>query len=497
MNRKKNLTSALIYQISHMIYGLLIPKMTLEAFGSDINGLVSSITQFLSFISLFEGGLGAVALSELYRPIEEKNNEQVKNVIRSCQGFFHKIAVFFVIYTIVLSNTYSFFVRDKYDDNFIISLTFVLSLTTLAEYLFSITYKLFLQASQKIYIVNYLNSAILYINILIAFIVIKWFPNIIILKLFSSIAFFIQPIIYHFFIPKEYSKINKHRSSKSVLKNRWSGFAQNLAHYVNMNTDIVLITIFGSFNDVSIYSVYLLGVNAIRVIISSITNSYHSSLGLYIARKDQKNLESQFKKFFLYTCCGSISLFCTCMLVVNQFVSIYTRNVSDCNYYQPYFALVIILSNLLYCIREPFRLLILASGMFKETNFGSMMEAVLNLSISLILIKPLGLIGIAIGTFVAIFYRMVYFIFFLKNRIIKLRLREYTRYIYTGTCLIIINIILYILIDYNIESFLQFFFLAFIVLLFECFVSCLFFIGVKQVSASIKRFIEKINLIKR
>lgn len=256
-----------------MIYGLLIPKMTLEAFGSDINGLVSSITQFLSFISLFEGGLGAVALSELYRPIEEKNNEQVKNVMRSCQGFFHKIAAFFVIYTIVLSNTYSFFVRDKYDDNFIISLTFVLSLTTLAEYLFSITYKLFLQASQKIYIVNYLNTAILYINILIAFIVIKWFPNIIILKLFSSIAFFIQPIIYNFFIPKEYSKINKHRNSKSVLKNRWSGFAQNLAHYVNMNTDIVLITIFGSFNDVSIYSVYLLGVNAIRVIISSITNT--------------------------------------------------------------------------------------------------------------------------------------------------------------------------------------------------------------------------------
>ena len=39
-------------------------------FGSEINGLVSSITQFLSFISLLEGGLGAVVLAELYLPIE-------------------------------------------------------------------------------------------------------------------------------------------------------------------------------------------------------------------------------------------------------------------------------------------------------------------------------------------------------------------------------------------------------------------------------------------
>lgn len=493
MNNKKNFLSALIYQIVHIIYGFLIPKLILETFGSDINGLVSSITQFLSFISLFEGGLGAVVLAELYSPIEENNHERIKNLMISCQQFFGKIGMLFIGYTAILSGIYSFSFREKYNISFIVALVFVLSLTTLAQYLFSITYRLYLQASQKIYVTNYLNTVILFVNTIIAIVVIKCFPDVIVLKLLSSIAFFVQPIIYQFFIPKEYIRTKKGIYSKVPLKNRWSGFAQNLAHYVNMNTDIVLITIFCTFTDVSIYSVYLLGVNAIRSVISNIANSYQSALGLYIARKDKKLLESKFKEFCIFTCGVSLCLFCTCLLVVNQFVSVYTKNLSDGNYYQPYFAAVIILANLIYCIREPFRLLILASGQFKETNFGSIMEAVINLGLSLMLIKSLGLLGIAIGTFVAILYRMIYFVIFLKKKTINLNSNEYIKYIHRGMCIITVNIVLYGLVRYNVDSFGEFFAYTFAVLFVESIVSCLFFIGPKQSGSAIKNIVNVKN----
>lgn len=93
MNKRKNLLSALLYQITHLIYGLVVPRLILGSFGSELNGMVSSITQFLSFISLLEGGLGAVVLAELYTPIEENDDNRIKGILYSCQSFLDRKSV--------------------------------------------------------------------------------------------------------------------------------------------------------------------------------------------------------------------------------------------------------------------------------------------------------------------------------------------------------------------------------------------------------------------
>lgn len=72
MNNKKNAISSLILQSTTIIQGLILPRLILYTFGSETNGLVSSINNLLGFISLLEGGLGAVVLAELYGPIEKK-----------------------------------------------------------------------------------------------------------------------------------------------------------------------------------------------------------------------------------------------------------------------------------------------------------------------------------------------------------------------------------------------------------------------------------------
>ena len=60
-----NVASTITLQIITLLSGFLVPKFILDAFGSQINGLVSSITQFLGYISLVEGGVGAVILANL------------------------------------------------------------------------------------------------------------------------------------------------------------------------------------------------------------------------------------------------------------------------------------------------------------------------------------------------------------------------------------------------------------------------------------------------
>lgn len=62
----KNTTASLISQITALVCGFILPRLFLQYFGSEVNGLVNSITQFLSVISFLELGVGAVVQSSLY-----------------------------------------------------------------------------------------------------------------------------------------------------------------------------------------------------------------------------------------------------------------------------------------------------------------------------------------------------------------------------------------------------------------------------------------------
>lgn len=461
MNNKKNAITSLIFQAVTIIQGIVLPRLILVAFGSDVNGLISSITQFLSFISLLEGGLGAVVLAELYFPIEIGDKTKIKQILFASQKFFNKLAIIFIIYTCILSAVYPIFISKGFSFKYVASMVFILSLSILAQYLFSITYRLYLQANQKLYIVNLISAASIAMNTVLAAIIIYLYPNIHIVKLISGIIYLVQPVFLRRYVEKEFilperKIINTWKEPKNILGNKWSGFSQNLAHFINMNTDVALITIFCALNDVSVYTIYLLAINALRSIISSMENSYQSALGKYIAEGNHPKLENNFEKIESIFCFISTVCFMTCLLLINAFVGIYTTGIKDANYYQPIFAWIIVVANLVYVLREPYRLLILAAGHFKETNFGSIAEAVLNLVISICLIKKYGLIGVAIGTLVAITYRMLYFVWYLKRNIIN---REYKKYFVEGfcvTCLLIVNSYVYFYMPIKINNLLMF-----------------------------------------
>lgn len=445
MNNKKNAVSALLLQAATMAQGLILPRLILSFFGSDVNGLISSITQFLGFISLLEGGLGAVVLAELYRPLEEQNESKIKRILESCQAFFNQLTAVFIVYTVALAIVYPLFITRQFSFAYTSCLVMILSITTLTQYLFSITYKLYLQATQKLYIVNYISCVTISINTLSAVVIMLFFPSIHAVKLCSGIIYLFQPFAFRHFIHQKYQLKNSLRAhiDKSALRDRWSGFSQNLAHFINMNTDVAVLTLFTSLDTVSVYSVYMLAISALRSIIASIGNSYQSALGKYLVEDDREKINVNFCKFENFFWFLGVSAFSTCMLLINPFVSLYTQGIKDANYFQPGFAILIVIANMIYVLREPYRLLILAAGKFRETNFGAIMEAILNLSISVFLVLRYGLIGVALGTLIAITYRMLYFIWYLSRHVLHKQYRGYAVFVLTSVSVLSINLIAY------------------------------------------------------
>ena len=75
-----NIISTLILQIIAIIYGFIVPKIIIKSFGSNVNGLVSSITQFLAYITLLESGVGPLIRASLYKPLANKNKQDIANI---------------------------------------------------------------------------------------------------------------------------------------------------------------------------------------------------------------------------------------------------------------------------------------------------------------------------------------------------------------------------------------------------------------------------------
>ena len=96
---------------------------------------------------------------------------------------------------------------------------------------------------------------------------------------------------------------------------------------------------------------------------------------------------------------------------------IYTHGVTDANYYRVVFSTIIILAEYIYCIRDPYVAVVYAADKFKETANSAYIEAIINIALSIILVFKFGLEGIAVGTFIGMFYRMLYLVWFVNKYI--------------------------------------------------------------------------------
>ena len=97
-----NTVSSLVFQIVTLVCGFIVPRLILDTYGSSVNGLVLSITQFLGMIAFLELGVGAVVQSSLYKPLAEKNINEVSKIISSANKFFRRLASILVVYVIFL-----------------------------------------------------------------------------------------------------------------------------------------------------------------------------------------------------------------------------------------------------------------------------------------------------------------------------------------------------------------------------------------------------------
>lgn len=422
IRRKKlyyNTVSSLVFQMTSIVCGFILPRFILKSYGSEVNGLVNSIMQFLGIIAFLELGVGAVVQSALYKPLAANDLQKISEIITSADKFFKRLALILLAYIIILCVVFPSIADSQFGWFYTATLIIAISISSFAQYYFGVVDRILLTADQLGYIQYIAQTVTLVVNTVACVLLITNGASIHAVKLTTSTIYLVRPIILRLYINKRYNINRRAKYDKEPIAQKWNGAAQHIAAVILDGTDIIVLTLFSSFGNVSIYSVYNLVETGVKNLFLSMTNGIQSLMGELWAKQEVKELQSLFgwTEWLIHT--GTVIVFgCTAVLII-PFVSVYTSGVTDVNYVQPTFALLLSLAQGGHCLRLPYNLMILAGGHYKQTQNNYIHVAVINILSSILLVKIWGLIGVAIGTLIAMLYQTVWMAIYVSKEFIK------------------------------------------------------------------------------
>jgi len=380
-------------------------KIFVEVLSTYYLGLNGLFTNLISMLSLAELGIGTAITFSLYEPLANNNKAKIKALMQFYKKAYYIIAGIIFSSGFVLSFFLNYIVKESERGSGYLQLVFILFLlNTSITYLFSYKRTLITADQKKYKLVPYL-TGFKVILIIAQSTVLILTQNFILYLITKVIVTIVENVIINRYINKKYkfinSDINKDlpvEEKKLIKKNVKAMFFHKIGSYIINGTDNIIISSFINVSTVGLYSNYGLVINTIKTFLSKIINSTTASFGDLIAKENKSKQQEVFNQInFLTFWSFSWAIICLYILL-NPFISLWLGK----NYLIEQTIINIVLMNLfLVGMRIPLGIMISASGLFEKNKFIPLIQSAINLIVSIILVRKIGLAGVFMGTLVS------------------------------------------------------------------------------------------------
>lgn len=413
-----NTLSLVLLQVVISLFGFILPQFIISTYGSDTNGLISSIKQFISYLNIVEMGIATAATVSLYKPLNDRNWDQINGILHTMKKLYLRSGIMFSIGILIISFIYPAFVSLQMGYFLPFILCIILGISGISEYFILGKYRVILVADQRNYVISIVQT-ISYIFVLVVSIIqIKLGMSIIAVQLTSSIVFIGRAFVIANYTIKKYKKLDMSVVPIKLDKNPIDVLVHQVAGIIVNSCPIVVLTLSSDLSVVSIYSIYNMVFSSLKLILSTITNGLLASFGSLVVSGDKGKLISVFSKYeYIYMILLNIVFTCASLLVI-PFMTVYSRNFSDTNYILPNLALLFIIVSILDCIRVPSVTMVSAHGLYKETRNRAIIEAGLNIMFTAVFGFLYSINGVLLGSIVSFGYRTIDFLLYNKNVIL-------------------------------------------------------------------------------
>lgn len=415
-----NLLFSLIYQVSTIVLGLILPRVILLGFGSEINGLLNSVTQAIAYMALFESGIQSVATKSLYDTIARNDDAATNGVLAAVNSNYQRIGRMYFAGLLMLSAVYPVLVdlaELSYMEVFLVVL--FSGLGNVVAFFKQAKYRILLIADGREYIITNLNTVVLIAGNVLKIILLTLRVKVYIVIMAVFLISFVQVVFIDRYVRRVYPWIDLNEKpnhyaliqSKYVLVHQISGL-------VFSNTDMLLLTIFCDLKVVSVYAIYKMIVGHISSFIAMPYNSCSFILGqtFHVNRERFINLFDGIQVIFNTLV---FSLLTVTYILLPPFITLYTAGVNDVVYLDDYLPFLFVAAELLNLIRIPTRHAVNCAGHFQETLSRTLIETGINLVTSIIGVYVIGIYGVLLGTIAALLYRSVDFAIYANKDILQ------------------------------------------------------------------------------
>lgn len=409
----------MITQLITLILGLVLPRLILVTWGSEYNGLLSSVTNILRYLTLLEAGFNTATLQALYKTVAENDKEQTSVVVRTSQHYYHKISFVYativlliaIIYPIVVNSTISY-----WEMFWIIVLQGIVGVINFA---FRASYQQLLNAEGKYYVISLITLMTTVLTYGAKIIAVKVFNNVITMQIMSVLVILLQILVYAIYFSKRYYWINKKaKCNESLLENRKYYFTQQIAGLIFNSTDTFILSIFCGLKVASVYAVYNLVYTALAQVISLIRGSTSFVLGQSY-HKDKVLFQKVYDSYSaMQSMVGGVMASISIVLIIN-FVKVYTKGITDIDYVDFIAAFLFSFNLMLECSRGASLASANIAGKAPETTWRYILEAAINLISSLVLVRFIGMKGVLLGTSLAGLYRTTDSILYTNRHVLQ------------------------------------------------------------------------------
>lgn len=408
----RNVLAAFVELLVLVVSGLVIPRLIIVHYGSACNGLIASVTKFVSLVSVLNVGISGAARAQLYGPLSRRDTPAIAGVVCTMERTFRRVGFVLLAYVAVLAVVYPVWLCREFDFWFTASLVVIVSLTAFAQYLVGMPYSILLYADQKHSMVSYNRAVVQVVACIVMVCLIMRGRSIQEVRLADSVVLALGAGSICLMARKRFgltrAVLGKARGeSPGSIPGRRHAIAQGISDYVNSNVDVVLISLFMTVTDVAIYAVYAAVVACCMKVIENVISSFGAAFGNMYANGEFDAMRENIKIYELIVFSLSPAIFATALVMIVPFVDVYTQGVADADYHRPLFAAIYVLATMFLCFRLPYETVLKAAGHFRQTKPGAYVEAGLNLVLSVVGVLLWGLPGVVLGTLVSAVVRTV------------------------------------------------------------------------------------------
>ena len=397
-NSVKNILSVIIFNLIIGALGFVKVKVFVTGFSNDIYSLNQLFYQIFGYLAIADVGFGLILNQKLYKAFSKDDKNEINRIYSTSKKFYRTLGIGMMLVAFVIS----FFVHHLTKaniSNFYIQAVFIIFVIRNTIDYFFISPRFIMESDQKNYKINHYVKSIKIIETIIEIFLVLCGANYFVVLIPGIIITIIIDVIVNRKVYKEYNWLNEsYKFNKEHLKGTKDLIFIKFAGIMNSNTDIILISTFINPLSVIIYTSYNYITKFISDTIYIMANSITPSFANVICKESENKSYEVFCElniFFLFI--GSF-VFIILFNFLNPLIELWLgKEYLTTSVTLALFCLICFLniSMRAVCIT------INSKALFNETKVATLLEAIINLIVSLTLVFRLGLIGVLLGTIIS------------------------------------------------------------------------------------------------